>query len=347
MQLWTRRSVVTQVAGLLFGRSAGASALGQRRQPVAVKLRELLSLPESKIDYGSVKLAIDKMVDPSADVDRAEMQIGALFREAAALCGYSFARQVSVEARVDALRTCLYRRGPWNENRPFRYDLENDPTGKGILENNLLPTYLDKRLGNCVSMPILFLVLAQRMGVEACRSTAPEHVFVKVRDESGVYTNHECTHDGGLKADVSYVREFEITPEAVKLGTYLRPLSKKEGILVMAEVLGSHYFRKEDGASLRAFADLVSEMNPGSLQAIHWTTAVYGLTLDAKFKKRYQRYEDVPPGERDEVRRLLRTIRDLEAKAHALGWRPMSAAFEQNYRELVSGAKESTPEGRK
>lgn len=339
MPLMTTRRSALRLAGMLTGLCATGGMAASRGQSDALKLREFLSLPDSKIDYGVVKLAIDKMVDPSADIDRAERQIGVLFREAAALCGYSFARQVSVEARVDALRTCLYRRGPWNENRPFRYDLENDPTGKEILENNLLPTYLEKRLGNCVAMPMLFLVLAQRMGVEACLSTAPEHVFVKVRDESGVYTNHECTHDGGLKADASYVREFEITPEAVKLGSYLRPLSKQEGILVMAEVLGSHYFRKEDGASLRAFADLVFEMNPGSLQAIHWTTAVYGLTLNVKFKKRYQRYEDVPPGERDEARRLLRNIRDLEAKAHALGWRPVSAAFEQNYRQLVQGAR--------
>lgn len=306
MQLWTRRSVVTPLAGLLLGRSTGVGALQRRQHADVQELRALLALPESKIDYGSVKLAIDKMVDPSADIDRAERQIGALFREAAALCGYSFVRQVSVEARVDALRTCLYRRGPWNENRPFRYDLENDPTGKEIPENSLLPTYLDKRLGNCVSMPILFLVLAQRMGVEASLATAPEHVFVKVRDESGTYTNHECTHNGGLKADASYIREFEITPEAVKLGTYLRPLSKKDGILVMAGILGSHYYRKEDIASVAAFANLVSEASPGSLRAIQWRTAVHGLTLNVRFRRRYPRYENIPISERDEVHGLLR-----------------------------------------
>lgn len=338
--LTTRRSAL-QWTGVLACLGAASGLAAKREPPEVLKLRAVLSLPDSKIDYGSVKLAIDKMVDPSADLDRAERQIGALFREATTLCGYSFVKQVPVEARIDALRTCLYRRGPWNDNRPFRYDLENDPTGKEIPENALLPTYLDKRLGNCVSMPVLFLVLAQRMGVDTSLATAPEHVFLKVRAESGTYTNHECTHDGGLKADASYVREFEITPEAVKLGTYLRPLPKKEGVLAMAGVLGSHYYRKEDIASLHAFADLISEVSPGSLQAIQAKTAAYGLTLNVKFKKRYPRYENVPFGERDEVRSLLRKINELDARASALGWRPVSAAFEQNYRRLVSGAKGS------
>ena len=338
MRLLTTRRSALRWTGVLAGLGATRGIAAKREPSGVLKLRALLSQPDSKIDYGSVKLAIDKLVDPSADLDRAERQIGVLFREATDLCGYSFVRQVPVEARIDALRTCLYRQGPWNDNRPFRYDLENDPTGKEIPENALLPTCLDKRLGNCVSMPMLFLVLAQRMGVDASLATAPEHVFLKVRAESGTYTNHECTHDGGLKADASYVREFEITPEAVKLGTYLRPLSKKEGILVMAGVLGSHYYRKEDIASLHAFADLTSEVSRGSLQAIQAKTAAYGLTLNVKFKKRYPRYEDIPPSEREEVRRLLRTISGLDAQANALGWRPVSAAFSENYRRLVGRA---------
>jgi hypothetical protein len=55
-----------------------------------------------------------------------------------------------------ALRKLIYESGPWNGYRPFAYD-HSDPYGDHI-SNKLLHAYLATRLGNCISMPVLFLI---------------------------------------------------------------------------------------------------------------------------------------------------------------------------------------------
>lgn len=316
------------------------SSFAQRTSPDVAILRRFLALPESQIDIATVKLAIDKMVDPRADIRWAERQLNELATGASAIVGMRYVAETpSVGARVNAIRTCLYRAGPWNAHRPFRYDLKNDPTGTKIIANKLLPHYLQTRLGNCVSMPALFLILAQRLKLDAMLSTAPEHTFVKVKSESGAYTNLECTHDGGMKADSSYIREFEITPAAVRNRVYLQPLTCKQTIVVMAGTLGEYYFRTNNVTDLHALADLMLEYEPDGLEGIRTKMAAYGLTRDVRYRKKYARLEDVPPAHRADAVQLLKTLSVWERKAFSLGWRPPSSAFEANYQRLVKGAQ--------
>jgi regulator of sirC expression with transglutaminase-like and TPR domain len=326
-------------AGVITPALAIFSSLAQRISPDVAALRRFLALPESQIDIATVKLAIDKMVDPRADIQWAERQLEELTAAASAIAGMRpFAQLPPVDVRVNAIRSCLYRSGPWNANKPFRYDLKNDPTGTKIVANKLLPHYLQTRLGNCVSMPALFLILAHRLKLDAALSTAPEHTFVKVRAESGTYSNHECTDDGGLKADSSYVREFEITPVAINKGVYLQPLTRKQTIVVMAGTLGEHYSRTDNVTGLHALADLMLEHEPDALDGIRTKMAAYGLTRDVRYRRKYARFEDMPPVDRADAIQLLRTLSDWEARAHALGWRPPSSAFEANYKRLVGAA---------
>src|SRR3546814_13674837 len=54
--------------------------------------------------------------------------------------------------------------------------------------NKLLPTYLASRRGNCVSMPVLHIILAEKLGLNVHLSTAPLHMFVR-------YTNPQNQRD--------------------------------------------------------------------------------------------------------------------------------------------------------
>jgi len=330
-----RRRVLLR-AGAVAPALSMLSSHAARIPPDIAELRRFLALPESDIDIAAVKLSIDKMVDPSADIQRAERQVQELATAAAAIAGLRiFGEPPPVDVRVNAVRTCLYRPGPWNAQRAFRYDLQNDPTGTKILANKLLPHYLETRLGNCVSMPALFLVLAQKLRLDATLATAPEHTFVKVKTEAGTYSNHECTDDGGLKSDASYIREFEIAATAVQKGIYLRPLTRKQTVLVMAATLGEHYYRTSNVADLHALADLMLEHEPYGLEGNRTRTAAYGLALDLRYRRKYARFEDVPVEDRAGASQLLKSLNDLEKKAYALGWRPPSADFEANYQRLV------------
>ena len=63
------------------------------------------------------------------------------------------------------------------------------------MRNKLISTYLATRRGNCVSMPILMLIIGERMGLDLALSTAPLHIFIRHR-EGGREVNLEATSGG-------------------------------------------------------------------------------------------------------------------------------------------------------
>lgn len=333
-----RRTALKSIGATGFAWTAPVFA--QRLRPHIAALRAFLQLPDGEIEFGKVKLAIDQMVDPRSQTDWATRQLDLIMRAVTNMMAQPhFGRRGSVAAKVDALRSYLHVPGPWNEGRVFRYDLINDPTGKNTLANKLIPNYLRTRLGNCVSMPVLFLILAQRLGVDATLSTAPEHLFVKYRDDSGAYQNLECTDGAGPKRDASYVRDFEISSKALDNRLYLQPLSKKQAIIQMACTLGDHYGDMGDATALDALANLMLEHQPNGLEGIQTKAAAYDCAIEVQFRKKYPRPEDVPAAEREMLTRLLREMRAWDERAKLLGWRTPSKEFEARYRRVVTGAQ--------
>jgi hypothetical protein len=73
------------------------------------------------------------------------------------------------EQRVLAIKKYLYEACSWNDFKPYQYDF-GDPISTKI-SNKLLPTYLKTRKGNYVNMPLLFVILGQKLGKS--RSWAP------------------------------------------------------------------------------------------------------------------------------------------------------------------------------
>lgn len=178
-------------------------------EPAAV-VRDVLSVSDDRLDYGRAKLAFGRVVDPSLNADAALAEIDRLAGSAGALAG----PDASPAARLSALRRVIYESGEWNGRRPFAYD-HADPLGRNV-HNKLIPTYLASRRGNCVSMPILFLIVAERMGLNLALSTAPLHIFLRHADESGREINLEAT-SGALPArTVWYRRNLPMTDRRSK-----------------------------------------------------------------------------------------------------------------------------------
>jgi hypothetical protein len=90
-------------------------------------IRKILLLPEEKIDLLDLKLAVDKAIDPSTDVDATRKQVEGMVSD--------IRRNLPATARsahkLGAIRQFLYGKGPWNNFQPFQYDF-SDPDGKGL-----------------------------------------------------------------------------------------------------------------------------------------------------------------------------------------------------------------------
>lgn len=294
------------------------SAEAQSDKRILNALDRLLSVEESQTDLARAKLMIDKMVDPGISIKSGLEQIEAI---ATAVDGI-VSPNASSDQRVAALRSYLYRAGPWNDNRPFKYDLE-DPLGHH-LPSKLLPNYLESRLGNCVSMPFLFIAVADRMGLNVTASTAPHHVFVKYTDDSGKNINLETTSGANPARDEWIRQNMPMTDEAIENGAYLKTLSKRETLVVMAMVLVEHAEEEGRYGTALNLVNLLLPHYPNFVDLyVARGSAAYKI-LETRFYSQYPRPIDIPVNERGYFQHLTDLNRQAFAQAEALGWRPES-----------------------
>jgi regulator of sirC expression with transglutaminase-like and TPR domain len=196
-----------------------SAALGQPAPSPAAVVRSILSQPDDRLNYGRAKLAFDRIVDPTVDSEATLAEIDRLASSARALAGPG----ASPATKLAALRRVIYESGAWNGNRPFSYD-HADPLGQNV-RNKLLSTYLATRRGNCVSMPILLLIVGERMGLNLALSTAPLHIFLRFTEESGREISLEATSGGHPARTLWYRQNLPMTDRAIESGLYMRTLT--------------------------------------------------------------------------------------------------------------------------
>jgi regulator of sirC expression with transglutaminase-like and TPR domain len=320
-------------AGLLAVSGLAAAAEGPRRADLDLQpLRALLQQPEGVVDFAKAKLAIDRIMDPASSESATALRLSALAERIRS----RFPSGASPRTKLDLLISTLYQPGPWNDNRPFRYDLE-DPLGHN-LRTKLLSIYLSTRKGNCISMPILVLILGQKLGLPVTLATAPEHAMVKFLDEGGQWLNVEATA-GGFKYDSSYIRDTGISEKAVQNDIYLRPLSQRESVAVMAGTLMEYYTRKGQYEHELEVADLALKANPKDVFAMQHKGAAYYLLLRDRFMRPYPNPEQIPKSRIPEFQHLSQENLRWYNQAEALGWTEPTAAQEAKYLESIRREK--------
>jgi len=218
----------------------------------AKQIEKLLSQPESSIDFARSKLTIDKMIDPSIDIEANLQKVDAIVKTIQTLL---VANATSMDKML-AVKKYLYEAGTWNNYQPYQYDFK-DPKGT-LVKSKLLPNYLATKQGNCVSMPLLFIVLGQRLGIDVTASTAPEHVLVKFTEtETGKTYNLETTSGANFSRDVWYQQTMHVTDKALKNKIYLQKLSKTQSVAIMATVLAESYEDKQEFEKAMMISDVV------------------------------------------------------------------------------------------
>lgn len=296
------------------------AAAGQSQSP-ADFVRGIVDAPAAKLGFARAKLAVDTFVDPTID----ETAVLAEFDRMAATIDRMLgtlppeAASIDVE-KMKALRAFLYEPGHWNNARPFQYDL-SDPLGQQP-GAQLLTSYLATRKGNCVSMPMLFLALGERLGIDVTLSTAPLHVFVKWTDgATGKTWNLETTSGAGFTRDEHYRKITPMTDEAVANGVYLKTLSRREALSIIATGVLDHLLATGRYDEAIAVADVLIEAYPASAYAMVKKGTAYYRLLDREFIRKYPEESDIPPVELPRAAALSRASAEAFAKAEALGWR--------------------------
>jgi regulator of sirC expression with transglutaminase-like and TPR domain len=292
-----------------------ADAAGQTTGAPAAAVREVLSAPDNRLDYARAKLAFDRIIDPSLNVEATLAEVERLARSSTAIAGPN----ATPERKLSALRQVIYQSGDWNGGRLFSYD-HADPLGQNV-RNKLLSTYLATRRGNCVSMPVLMLLVGDRMGLNLSLSTAPLHVFVRYTDPSGREMNLEATSGGHPSRTLWYRQNLPMTDRAIESGLYMRTLSRREVAHMASTVVD---FLMIEGRFQEAIevAEVILQHYPRDGYTLVKLGTAYAELMRVEFIERFPTPAMLPPALRQRYAMFAQRNQLAFQAAEALGWEP-------------------------
>lgn len=125
---------------------------------------------------------------------------------------------------------------------PIKYNYD-DYDSQTSYDSHFVTTLMQTGVGQCHSMPLYYLVLAEEIGAEAYWAFSPRHSFVKIQDRRGNWHNLELTCKAIL-SDAHYMNNSYIKAEAIRNRIYLEPLNKTNTIAQMLVELARGYYKK-------------------------------------------------------------------------------------------------------
>ncbi|MDR7208837.1 hypothetical protein [Flavobacterium piscis] len=149
---------------------------------------------------------------------------------------------------------------------PFKYDFE-DYMGVKDYSKMFVSKLLSTGSGQCHSLPLLYLILAEEIGAEAYLSLSPNHSYIRFPDDRGKWYNIELTN--GMFSTESYISQSGyIKSEALQNKIYMENLSKKELLSKHFSDLAEGYIHKFGYDEFaQSVIDKALELYPNSISA--------------------------------------------------------------------------------
>ena len=147
--------------------------------------------------------------------------------------------------------------------KPFTYDFE-DVFGHQEYSNLFVSKLLNTQKGNCNSMPYLYKILAEELGVTANLALAPNHIYIKHNIKSIGWYNTELT-SGIFPQDSWLMASGFIHLNAIQNGVFLKALNDKESLALLLTDLGNAYnrsFPDNDGSFVLQCAERAIKVHP-------------------------------------------------------------------------------------
>ncbi|WP_051882168.1 hypothetical protein [Chryseobacterium soli] len=147
--------------------------------------------------------------------------------------------------------------------KPFTYDFEG-VFGHKELSNLFVSKLLDTQKGNCNSMPYLYKILAEELGVDANLALAPNHVYIKHNIKSLGWYNTELT-SGVFPIDAWLSASGFVHLDAIKNGVFMKALNNEESLSLLLIDLATAYnrsFPNNDGSFALKCAERAIQIHP-------------------------------------------------------------------------------------
>jgi hypothetical protein len=223
---------------------------------------------------------------------------------------------------------------------PIRYDFE-DFYGERDWSKGMVSKLLKYQTGQCHSMPLLYLILAEELGSTAYLANAPEHTYIKIPLPNGAFQNIELTN-GHLTNDAYVLSSGYIKAEAIASKIYMKPLSKRQAIaqclLDLAKGYRNKYGHDEFYLKMVNTALVYQPNNVTGLYMVagyHYWLLRYVLDQDPLILKR-------PKEQHPEVWQIVNTVTTYNNKLISLGYEEMPRDAYASWLKSIEKEKEKS-----
>lgn len=150
----------------------------------------------------------------------------------------------------------------------LQYDF-TDYWGDHDITKQFVTKLMKTNTGQCHSMPLLFRILAEEVQAEAYLSFAPNHSFIRHRDDAGRWYNLELTSGHYFDAQELFTAQGLVNPVAIQSGIYLDTMNLHHTVAYCLTDL-AQYYAAEFGYNSFTLecAELVLQYYPHDLQAL-------------------------------------------------------------------------------
>lgn len=200
---------------------------------------------------------------------------------------------------------------------PFHYDFE-DVFGDRDWSQMFISKLLATRRGNCHSLPYLYKILCEELGVRAHLALAPNHVYIKHYAEKTGWYNTELT-SATFPVDAWLMASGYISLPAIQNGIYLDTLSEQESIALCVVDLAQGYAHKHpnhDGSFVLRCCKLALQYFPDCIPALLLQADTYAKQFQALAQQN-------PESPSPETTQAFEKMNQAYAHIHQLGYRQM------------------------
>ncbi len=224
---------------------------------------------------------------------------------------------------------------------PFKYDFD-DPFGKHDWRKMFVTKLLSDKKGQCHSLPLLYLILAEEWVVKAWLSYSPQHSYIKTQDNKGIWYNFETTN-GHYSTDSWLLSSGYVKAEAMKNKIFMDTLSRRETIAACLIDLANAYTQKFGlDKFVLTCAEEALKQSPRNIFALQTKADYYTLLFQYVVKQLHY-----PPKEQlhnyPEAYSLLQKAQELYALVDKSGYEDMPESVYQLWLESFEKEKTKQP----
>ena len=260
-------------------------------------------LEDEQVDLIRAALAIARTEYPQLEIEKYAARIERMAGHAASL-----ARDLEPQRILTALNQVVFEQGNLRGNRDDYYDPRN----------SFLNDVLDRGLGIPITLSIIYMEVARRVGLPLYGVGMPGHLLLKLYGEDGQERLIDCFNRGDIlsrqdcqtRLDEIYSGEMKLRPE------FLHPISRRQILTRMLNNLKTVYLSTRNFRKALPLADLILVIYPRSAEDLKQRALLrYSMGLQSLAAEDLDQYLKMSPNasDVDEIKQMSLSIRRMLA----------------------------------